>query len=67
VTDRAALVLIATALTMLVALQAAAVAGYLARRDHATTPQILTRAATAFAATLTLVAVLATALHTLAR
>ncbi|WP_245235221.1 hypothetical protein [Streptomyces violaceorubidus] len=55
-------------LTCLVALLTgtlvAAAAGYLARRDHASYPAAITRAAVAFAATLTFATALATALHT---
>jgi hypothetical protein len=65
VTDRTALILIAAALITLVAILVALATGYLARRDQATTTESLTRAATAFAATLTLAAVLATTLQTL--
>jgi hypothetical protein len=66
VTDHAALILLAAALAVLTAALVGAGAGYLARRDHATWPQAITRAATAFAATLTLTAALAATLHTLA-
>jgi hypothetical protein len=66
-TPRCALVLLAAAVAVLTAVLTAAAAGYLARLDHATYPKALTRAATAFASTLTLAAALACALHTLAR
>ncbi|MEU8579395.1 hypothetical protein [Streptomyces abikoensis] len=60
---RACLILISCALIALLAVLVAGVAGYLARRDQATYPQALTRAAIAFAATLTLVATLTTAVQ----
>jgi hypothetical protein len=63
--DRTALILLACALTLVVAALAGTGAGYLARRDHSTYPTALTRAAVAFAATLTLAAALTTALATL--
>lgn len=66
-TDHAILILLAAALTTLTAALVAVAAGDLARRDHITWPHAVTRAAAAFAATLTLTAVLATALHTIAR
>lgn len=49
-----ALILLVTALVVVVAVLAAAVAGKLARLDGATYPAALTRAGIAFAATLTL-------------
>jgi hypothetical protein len=55
VTDHAIAVLLAAALTLLTALAVAAAAGYLARRDHATYPQAIIRAAATFAAALTLI------------
>jgi hypothetical protein len=64
-TDHNALLLVASAMAALIAAQIAAAASYLARRDHATWPQAVTRAATAFAATLTLTAVIATTIHSL--
>ena len=64
-TNRTVLILLAAALTTLTAALTAIAAGYLARRDHATWPQSIIRAAATFAATLTLAAVLTTALHTL--
>ena len=64
-TDHTALVLLAAALTALTAALIACAAGYLARGDHTTWPHTITRAATAFAATLTLAAMLATTLHIL--
>jgi hypothetical protein len=65
VTDHTALILLATALILLVAALIAVAAGYLARRDHTTWPQAITRAAIAFTATLTLTAALAETLHTM--
>ncbi|MBP8534067.1 hypothetical protein [Streptomyces sp. MK37H] len=64
-TERNAVILLACALTLVIAALVGAGAGYLARRDHATYPTALTRAATAFSATLTLAAVTATALASL--
>ncbi len=66
-TDRTAVILLATALAALVAVQIATAAGYLARRDHATWPRAITRAAVAFAAALTLSATLAETIRTLIR
>lgn len=66
-TDRTALTLLTIALAALAAVQIAAAAGYLARRDHATWPRAITRAAIAFAATLTLTATLSETIHTLIR
>lgn len=60
--DRIAVLLLACVLTTVIAFLAGAAAGYLARRDHATYPSALTRAAIAFTATLTLAAVVSTAL-----
>ncbi|MER6114238.1 hypothetical protein [Streptomyces hirsutus] len=60
--DRAALILLTCALTVVVAALVGAGAGYLARRDHATYPAALIRAAVTFAATLTLAATIASAL-----
>ncbi|AZM56371.1 hypothetical protein DMA15_30450 [Streptomyces sp. WAC 01529] len=60
--DRTALILLACALTVVIAALAGTGAGYLARRDHATYPTALARAAVAFAATLTLAAAITTAL-----
>ncbi|MET7356207.1 hypothetical protein [Streptomyces mirabilis] len=57
--DRTALILLACALTLVVAALVGVGAGYLARRDHATYPTALARAAVAFAATLTLATALA--------
>lgn len=62
-TDHAALVLLAAALITLTAALLGAAAGYLARRDRATYPQALSRAAATFAATLTLIAVVSAALR----
>jgi hypothetical protein len=65
--DHHAIVLLSCALVTLMAVLIAAAVGYLARRDHASYPAALTRAATAFTATLTLTAALVTALTTVAR
>jgi hypothetical protein len=65
--DHTALILLAGALISLTAALVATAAGYLAHRDHATWPQAVARAATTFAATLTLAAVLTTTLQSLAR
>ncbi|MFE4019275.1 hypothetical protein ACFXPZ_17960 [Streptomyces sp. NPDC059101] len=59
---RLALVLLTLALVVVFALLAAAAAGTLARLDGATYPAALMRAATAFAAVLTLAAAVAGAL-----
>ncbi|MET8955503.1 hypothetical protein [Streptomyces sp. NPDC004533] len=58
-------VLLTTALVIVVALQAAAGAGKLARMDGATYPTALTRAAVTFAAVITLAATVASAFATL--
>ncbi|MBR7832766.1 hypothetical protein KDL01_05810 [Actinospica durhamensis] len=60
-------VLFEATLTLVTSLAAAATAGYLARRDRATYPQAVTRAAAAFAATLTLGTGLVATWTTLAR
>ena len=60
-----AVVLQSTALVLVVALLAAAGAGKLARMDGATYPTALTRAATAFAAVVTLAATITAALAAL--
>lgn len=60
--DRAALTLLACALTLVVAVIVGTGAGYLARRDHATYPAALARAVVAFAVTLNLAAALTAAL-----
>ncbi|WP_058044063.1 hypothetical protein [Streptomyces roseifaciens] len=57
------LIFIGCALATLLAILVSVAAGYLARRDQATYAQALTRAAVAFAATLTLVATLTTAVR----
>ncbi|MFF8975079.1 hypothetical protein [Streptomyces sp. NPDC014995] len=62
VVTRLFLVLLATAMVFLAAIIAAAGAAKLARLDGATYPAALMRAATVFAAALTLVATLTTAL-----
>ncbi|MFF4403337.1 hypothetical protein ACFY2W_20310 [Streptomyces sp. NPDC001262] len=59
---RAGLILIGCVLITLLAVLISGAAGYLARRDRATYPQALTRAAIAFATTLTLAATLITAI-----
>ncbi|MFE0176887.1 hypothetical protein ACFWZ2_31745 [Streptomyces sp. NPDC059002] len=59
--DRTAMIVLATALIVVIATLVAAGAGYLARRDQSTYPAAVMRAAAAFAATLTLAAVLTTA------
>ncbi|MET9413038.1 hypothetical protein ABZY03_02390 [Streptomyces klenkii] len=58
---RTAVIFFGFALATLLAVLVSGAAGYLARRDQATYPQALTRAAVAFAATLTLIATLVTA------
>ncbi|MEV7388609.1 hypothetical protein [Streptomyces sp. NPDC091215] len=58
-------VLLTTALVIVVALLGAAGAGKLARMDGATYPTALTRAATAFAAVITLAAAVTAALAAL--
>ncbi|RLU89183.1 hypothetical protein CTZ27_22315 [Streptomyces griseocarneus] len=63
---RTGLILIGCVLVTLLACLVSGAAGYLARRDQATYPQALTRAAIAFAATLTLAAALTTAVATIA-
>ncbi|MCG7208155.1 hypothetical protein [Streptomyces arenae] len=65
--DHYAVILLACALVVLTGILCAAAAGYLARRDHATYPAALTRAAMAFAATLTLATAVLTALTSLLR
>ncbi|MEU9411707.1 hypothetical protein AB0E08_39260 [Streptomyces sp. NPDC048281] len=60
-----AVVLLTTALVIVVALLAAAAAGKLARMDGATYPTALTRAATTFAAVITLATAVAGALAAL--
>ncbi|WP_405633142.1 hypothetical protein OG933_43910 [Streptomyces sp. NBC_00016] len=59
---KVAVVLLTAALVLVVALLAAAGAGKIARLDGATYPAALTRAATAFAAVLTLAAAVSGAL-----
>ncbi|MFI6933068.1 hypothetical protein [Streptomyces sp. NPDC050287] len=65
--DHCAVLLLACALVTLTGILIAAAAGYLARRDHASYPAALTRAAVAFTATLTLAAALVTTLTSLVR
>ncbi|POX58731.1 hypothetical protein C3492_36625 [Streptomyces sp. Ru62] len=60
--NRIAIVLLATAVVFVLALLAAAAAGTLARIDGATYPAALMRAATTFAAVLTLAAAVTGAL-----
>ncbi|WP_030277612.1 hypothetical protein [Streptomyces sp. NRRL B-24484] len=60
--NRTAVVLLTTALVVVLALLAAAAAGVLARLDGATYPRAIMRAATTFAAVLTLAAAVAGAL-----
>ncbi|WP_316745531.1 hypothetical protein [Streptomyces sp. MK7] len=62
--DRTAVITLACAMIVLVAVLVGGAAGYLARRDHATYPAAVARAAFAFAATLTLAAAVASALAT---
>ena len=62
-TYRTALILLAAAFAALIATLAAVAAGYLSRRDQAAWPQAVVRAATAFAATLTLIALLVTTMY----
>ncbi|MFJ6895118.1 hypothetical protein [Streptomyces hokutonensis] len=65
--DHHAVVLLACALVTLAAVLIGAAAGYLARRDLASYPTAIIRAAVAFTATLTLAAGLVTALANLTR
>ncbi|MFD9603159.1 hypothetical protein [Streptomyces sp. NPDC059970] len=60
--DHAAMILLGFALSIFAAVLVAAGAGYHARRGECSYPAAVTRAATAFAATLTLIAVVAAAL-----
>lgn len=60
--DNGAVTALAFALFVLVAVLVAVAAGYLARRDSASYPAALSRSAKAFAATLTLMAVVTGAL-----
>ncbi|WP_260476146.1 hypothetical protein [Streptomyces sp. WAC 06783] len=60
-----AVALLTTALVIIVALMAAAIAAKLARLDRATYPSALTRAATAFASVITLAAAVTSALAAL--
>jgi uncharacterized membrane protein (DUF441 family) len=62
---RTAVILLACTVVILTATLAGAGAGYLARRDHASYPEALTHAAVAFSGTVTLAAVVATALASL--
>ncbi|CAM5617962.1 Integral membrane protein OS=Streptomyces aurantiogriseus OX=66870 GN=GCM10010251_95650 PE=4 SV=1 [Streptomyces aurantiogriseus] len=61
-----ALVLFTALATLVLAITAAAGAGYLSRRDGASYPAAITRAAAAFAATVTVTAALVTAAVALA-
>ncbi|MCM1967939.1 hypothetical protein [Streptomyces sp. G1] len=63
--NNSALILLACAVTLLLAALIALAAGYLARRDQASYSTAVVRAATAFAATVTLTAAVATALATI--
>ena len=63
--DHAAPVLLAATLATPTAALTAAVAGYPARREHAPYPQVIIRAAAAFATTLTPAAAAAATLRTL--
>lgn len=65
--DHSIVVLLAATLTLFVASVVAIAAGYLARRDHASYPQAIFRAAGTFAATLTLATGLIVAWSALAR
>ncbi|MFF3277323.1 hypothetical protein ACFYWU_41345 [Streptomyces chrestomyceticus] len=60
--NRTTVIMLACAVTVLVAVLIGGAAGYLARRDHATYCAAVTRAAFAFAAALTLAATAASAL-----
>lgn len=60
--DRAAVILLACSVIVVVAALTGAGAGYLARRDGSTYPAAVNRAAIAFTATITLAAVITTAL-----
>lgn len=64
-TSNAAIVLLAIVLITLIALAIAGAAGFLAHHDGASHPQCVVRAAKAFAATITLAAVIAATLHSL--
>lgn len=66
-TDHIALILLGIVSTVLAAALIAAATAYLARRDHASAPQAIARAATAFAATLTLTAAIVDTIHALVR
>ena len=65
--DHCAVILLACALVTLTGVLVAAAAGYLARRDDASYPAALTRAAAAFTATLTVTATLTAAVISVAR
>ncbi len=65
--DHCAVVFLACALVTLTGVLIAVAAGYLARRDHASYPTAVTRAAVAFTATLMLATSLVTALADVAR
>ncbi|MFF4362831.1 hypothetical protein ACFY1U_34480 [Streptomyces sp. NPDC001351] len=64
--NRFALALFTVLATIVLAITAAAGAGYLSRRDGASYPAAITRAAAAFAATVTVTAALVTAIVALA-
>ncbi|MER5450962.1 hypothetical protein ABT052_32520 [Streptomyces sp. NPDC002766] len=65
--ERCVMVFLACSLVTLLALFLAAAAAYLARRDHATYPAALTRAATTFTAALTLAAVITSTINNIIR
>ncbi|MEU1044147.1 hypothetical protein ABZ400_03210 [Streptomyces sp. NPDC005897] len=62
--NHASVIVLTCLVALLTGTLVAAAAGYLARRDNASYPAAITRAAVAFAATLTLATALATALNT---
>jgi hypothetical protein len=66
VSNRLALLLFTAQSTIVLAITAAAGAGYLSRRDGASYPAAIARAATAFAATVTVAAAVLTATMALA-
>ncbi|MFE5759910.1 hypothetical protein ACFQ7I_40530 [Streptomyces massasporeus] len=65
--DHCAVILLVCALVTLTGILTAAAAGYLARRDNASYPAALTRAAVAFAGTLTVAATWMAAVISVAR
>lgn len=66
-TDHTITVLLAATNAVLIAAGTGFAAGFLARRDHASYPHAITRAAATFAATLSLITALIVAWTTLAR